>query len=186
MKIPTPSRKSTTALRTAWLTLGLVGPLACTSAEEELERYQQEEAQVDTHLTTFDTLDFDVFTHQDWDRLQHSHAQDIIVHWPDGHQTQGIDVHIADLKAMFVYAPDTRIEVHPIRMGSGEWTSVVGIMEGTFTQPMPLPDGSSIPPTGKSFKLIMNTVSRWKDGVMAEEYLFWDNQSYMQQIGLAQ
>ncbi|MCY1044832.1 ester cyclase [Corallococcus sp. bb12-1] len=184
MKTQTPSRKSPrTAV--ALLALTLLGPAACTSAEEELERYQQAEAQVNTHLTTFDTLDFDVFTHQKWDQLQHSHAQDIIVHWPDGHQTQGIDVHIADLQAMFVYAPDTRIQVHPIRLGSGEWTSVVGIMEGTFTQPMPLPDGTSIAPTGKSIKLVMNTVSRWKDGVMAEEYLFWDNQSYMQQLGLA-
>ncbi|NRD47377.1 ester cyclase [Corallococcus exiguus] len=187
MKTPTQSWKSSSVLRTAtaWLALGLGGPLACTSAEKELERYQQEEAQENAHLATFDTLDFDVFTHQDWDRLQHSHAQDIIVHWPDGHQTKGIDVHIADLKAMFVYAPDTRIQVHPIKLGSGEWTSVVGYMEGTFTQPMPLPDGSSIAPTGKSFKLIMNTVGHWKDGVMTEEYLFWDNQSYMQQLGLA-
>jgi hypothetical protein len=32
----------------------------------------------------------------------------------------------------------------------------------------------------------MNTVGRWKDGVMVEEYLFWDNQTYMKQIGLAQ
>jgi hypothetical protein len=32
----------------------------------------------------------------------------------------------------------------------------------------------------------MSTVSHWKDGAMDEEYLFWDNQSFMQQIGLAQ
>jgi predicted ester cyclase len=186
MKTVTQSWKSSSILRTAWLALGVGGALACTSKEAELERYQREEAQVNTHLDLFDTLDFDVFTHQKWDQLEHSHAKDIIVHWPDGHQTQGVDVHIADLKAMFVYAPDTRIEVHPIKLGSGEWTSVVGYMEGTFTRPMPLPDGSSIPPTGKSFKLIMNTVGRWKDGVMTEEYLFWDNQSYMRQLGLAQ
>jgi hypothetical protein len=31
----------------------------------------------------------------------------------------------------------------------------------------------------------MATVGHWKDGVMDEEYLFWDNQTYMKQIGLA-
>jgi hypothetical protein len=31
----------------------------------------------------------------------------------------------------------------------------------------------------------MCTVGHWKNGVMDEEYLFWDNQSYMKQIGLA-
>jgi hypothetical protein len=58
-------------------------------------------------------------------------------------------------------------------------------MEGTFTKPMPLPDGKAIPPTGKAFKLPMATIGHWnKDGVMSEEYLFWDNATYMKQLGL--
>jgi len=32
----------------------------------------------------------------------------------------------------------------------------------------------------------MVTVGHWKNGTMDEEYLFWDNQSFMQQIGLGQ
>ena len=31
----------------------------------------------------------------------------------------------------------------------------------------------------------MATVGHWKDGVMDEEYLFWDNGEFMKQIGLA-
>jgi len=93
-------------------------------------------------LTTFDTLDFDVFSNQKWDLLGDSHGQDIVVNWPDGHTTKGLAQHIEDLKAMFVYAPDTQIAVC--------------------------------------------TVARWKDGVMVEESLFWDNQTFMKQIGLAQ
>jgi hypothetical protein len=62
---------------------------------------------------------------------------------------------------------------------------VIGEMEGTFTQPMPTPDGKAIPPTGKAFKLTMCTVGHWKGGVMDEEYLFWDNATFMKQIGLA-
>lgn len=119
-------------------------------------------------------------------RFSKDEIKDVIVHWPDGHQTEGIERHIEDLKTMFVYAPDTRIQEHPIKVASGEWTSVIGVMEGTFTEPMPLPDGHSIPPTGKPFKLIMCTVGYWKDGVMVEEYLFWDNQAFMKQIGLTQ
>jgi len=174
------------SIRNLWVSLSLLGAAACTTPEQELQRYQEDEQRVSENLATFDNLDFDVFTNQKWDQLQHSHAQDIIVHWPDGHQTQGIDVHIEDLKAMFVYAPDTRIQVHPVKFGSGEWTSVIGVMEGTFTQPMPLPDGTSIPPTGKSFRLEMNTVGRWKDGIMTEEYLFWDNHAFLTQLGLAE
>jgi hypothetical protein len=32
----------------------------------------------------------------------------------------------------------------------------------------------------------MATIGHWRDGVMDEEYLFWDNQEFMRQIGLGQ
>jgi len=126
--------------------------------------------------------DFDVFSNQRWDRLKESHSQNIVVHWPDGHTTTGIDRHISVLKALFVYAPDTRIKQHPVRLGEGEWTAVTGVMEGTFTKPMPSANGP-IPPNGKSFKLPMATVGHWKNSTMDEEYLFWDNATYMSQLG---
>jgi len=154
----------------------------------ETVRFAQVEAErtlTATHLTRFDSLDFDVFTNQKWDRLSESHSADIVVHWPDGHSTTGIERHIEDLKAMFVYAPDTKIAAHPIRFGSGEWTAVTGVLTGTFSQPMPIGGGKSIPPTGKRFSIPMATIGRWKDGVMVEEFLFWDNQTFMKQIGLA-
>ena len=149
---------------------------------QESDFTEQEQA----HLDTFDDLDFNVFTGQKWDEFTHSHSEDILVHWPDGHTTEGLEVHLEDLKALFVYAPDTRILEHPIRVASGEYTAVSGVMEGTFTEPMPLPDGSSIAPTGKAFKLPMATIGRWENGVMVEEWLYWDNQTYLNQIGLGQ
>ncbi len=140
---------------------------------------------VEEHLKTFDKLDFDVFSNQEWDRLSESHAADIVVTWPDGHETTGIEKHIEDLKAMFVYAPDTKIKIHPIRFGRDEWTCVTGVMTGTFSRPMPVSDGMTIPPTGKSFKINMTTIGHWKGDIMDHEWLFWDNQSFKTQIGLA-
>ena len=137
------------------------------------------------NLANFDDLDFNVYSGQKWDQIGKSHAKDITVHWPDGRVTHGIDVHIQDLKAMFVFAPDTRIKEHPIKIASGDWTAVTGVMEGTFSKPMPIGDGKTIAPTGRSFKLSMVTVGRWKNGTMDEEWLFWDNQAFMKQIGLA-
>jgi len=137
-----------------------------------------------SHLKTFDELDFDVFSNQKWDRLKESHAQNIKVYWPDGHVTEGINVHIEDLKKLFIHAPDTRIKEHPIKFGSGDYTLVTGVFEGTFTKPMPIGDGKFIQPTGKAFKMPMATVGIWENGVMKEEHLFWDNQTYAKQIGL--
>lgn len=155
--------------------------------QNQLDALIAQQDQVDERLATFDELDFQVFTHQEWDRLHESHSEDILVHWPDGHTTTGIDVHIEDLKGMFVWAPDTRIEQHPIRIGSGEFTAVTGVLQGTFTEPMPTGDGGFIEPTGKAYTISMATIGRWNDaGVMEEEWLFWDNLSFYQQIGLAE
>ena len=167
-------------------TAGNTSDPAVIAALEALSKYQQDEATAAANLKTFDTLDFEVYSHQDWDRLGESHAEDILVHYPDGSTTTGLHDHIAALSPMFVFAPDTRIEEHPVRIGSGEWTAVIGSLKGTFTEPMPIGEGKVIEPTGKAFTLGMATIGRWNDkGVMAEEYLFWDNQDFMKQIGLA-
>jgi len=154
------------------------------SLRAQIKSFVAGNAEISKNLQTFDTLDFTVFSNQQWVRLHESHAKDIKVNWPDGHFTLGIDRHIADLKAMFVYAPDTKIKIHPIRFGSGNMTCVTGVMTGSFTVPMPIGEGKFIQPTGKSFSLPMCTVGIWKNGVMIEEYLFWDNQTYMNQLGL--
>lgn len=146
---------------------------------------QRQAPGVERNLKTFDTLDYEVFSGQQWTRLHESHAKDIIVTWPDGHETRGIDKHLEDLKAMFVYAPDIEIKTHPIRFGSGDWTAVTGVMTGTFTRPMPAGDGTMIPPTGKRFAIPMATIGHWTDGVMDHEWLFWDSGEFMKQLGLA-
>jgi len=175
--------------RTKLLTLTtILFTSACaTTGAPAPSNHEADQKLVDQHLATFDDLDFNVFTHQKWEELHRSHTQDITVHWPDGHETHGIDRHIEDLEAMFVFAPDTRIFEHPIKIGQGEWTAVVGVMEGTFTQPMPIGDGKSIPPTGKAYKIQMATIGHWTSaGNMDEEYLFWDNAEFMKQLGLGQ
>jgi hypothetical protein len=137
---------------------------------------------IEKRLKIFDELDYEVFSGQKWDRLRESHAEDIIVTWPDGRETTGLAKHLGDLKAMFVYAPDTSIKVHPIRFGSGDFTCVTGVMTGTFSKPMPTGEGKTIPPTGKPFKLTMTTIGHWKGNTMDHEYCFWDNHEFMRQI----
>jgi len=182
---------SLTFVTAGLLALGFLGTLPATAAAPALTVTSgpngawTDEPVVTKNLANFDTLDFDVFSNQKWDRLKESHAADIVVTWPDGHETHGLAQHIKDLQYMFSFAPDTRIKVHPIKLGVGEWTSVVGEMEGTFTKPMVLPDGKVIAPTNKPYKIAMVTVGHWtKAGVMDHEWLLWDNDAFNKQIGL--
>ena len=171
-----------------WLviTLTVFFSAFASATDAELAKYKAAEKLGHAELAKFDTLDFDVYSNQKWDRLTESHSKDILVHYPDGHTTKGLEAHIAELKPQFIFAPDTKIKEHPVKVTNGEWTSVIGILEGSFTQPMSIGEGKTIPPTGKHFKLPMVTVGHWKNGVMDEEYLFWDNLNFMKQIGLNQ
>jgi ketosteroid isomerase-like protein len=143
------------------------------------------QASVAAHLSRFDDLDFEAFNKQQWDLFNQIHAEDVVVTFPDGHQTTGIDRHDADMKALFAWAPDMKVTAHPIKFGAGAWTAVTGVLTGTFTRPMSLAQGPSIPPTGKSFTVPMCTIAHWKDSRIVEETLFWDSGAMMQQIGVA-
>lgn len=168
------------------LTLTLIG---CSNSadQEELKKFRDEKELTEARLIRFDSLDFDIYSNQKWDKFAISHDENIKVYYPDGGVTVGLyPKHIDALTPMFVFAPDTKIKEHPVRFGSGDWTAVIGEMEGTFSQPMPIGNGKTIAPTNKRFKLSMATIGHWKDGKMIEEYLFWDNQSFMKQIGLVQ
>jgi len=192
-------KKATTAKALAAM-LAVVGMITFTSCsnsgqeekikslQAELDKYKADEALAEKRFAIFDTLDYDLYSNQKWDMFNHSHADNIKVYYPDGSITTGLyPQHIDQLKPLFAFAPDTKIKTHPIKFGRGDWTCVVGIMEGTFSKPMDIGNGKSIPPTNKSFKLSMTTVGHWgADGKMSEEYLFWDNQAFMKQIGLAQ
>ena len=156
------------------------------SLQTELKKLTDEKALTEMRLVRFDSLDYEFYSNQDWKNFNISHADNIKVYYPDGMITTGLNPqHIDMLTPMFVFAPDTKINNHPVRFGSGNWTCVIGEMEGTFSKPMPIGNGKTIAPTNKKFKLSMSTVGHWKDGKMIEEYLFWDNQAFMKQIGLA-
>jgi len=188
MRLFTSSLK-TNLIAVAASSLLATAAIAATPAENPTTPPPAHEAQapdVEKNLKVFDTLDFDVFSNQKWERLGESHAKDIVVTWPDGHETKGLEKHTEDLKALFVFAPDITIKEHPIRFGSGTWTTATGVMTGTFSKPMAIGDGKSIPPTGKRFAIGMATIGHWVNGTMDHEWLFWDNGGFMKQIGLGQ
>jgi hypothetical protein len=144
-------------------------------------------AELAKNLANFDDLDFHVYTGQQWENFHKSHGENIVVHYPDGHTTKGLPDHVKELKFMWTFAPDNRITEHTVRFGTADaqWTAVMGFLDGTFTKPMVMADGTVIQPTGKTYHLPMATLGHWnKQGVMYEEYLFWDNATLMQQIGV--
>ena len=81
------------------------------------------------------------------------HTDDVLVDVHGQPQTHGIEEHIDAMKAFVATTGGTPMQVksHPIRFGSGEWTCVVGELEGG----------------GR-----MVTVAKWRDGAIVEEYIW--------------
>jgi len=160
--------------------------LNMASLTARLRECEVDQNRVTEHLKKFDALDFDVFSNQKWNRLADSHSDDVRVIWPDGHETTGIEPHKKDLAAMFTALPDLKIRSHPVSFGSGDWTAAIGVMEGTFSKPMPSGTGkTTIKPTNKKVNLRMATLAHWRDERIYEEYLFWDNEAFKKQLGLS-
>lgn len=152
---------------------------------KSLSEFKSERETVEKNLRNFDDLDFNVYSHQKWDEMKRSHAEDIIVHYPDGSVTHGLKEHLEKSKKIFAFAPDTENPIHHVRIGQGNYTAVTGVWRGTFTKPLVLANGKVIQPNGKRFEIEMATIGRWNDqGTMDEEWLFYDDYTFMKQLGL--
>ena len=109
--------------------------------------------QVSRNLTSMEELDFKGFNAADWHgTFARYHTDDVLVEVHGQPPTRGIEQHIEAVKG-FVESMGGGLQItsHQIRFGSGEWTCVVGELEG----------GSK-----------MVTVARWRDGAIAEEYIW--------------
>lgn len=60
-----------------------------------------------------------------------------------------------------------------------------GATLGDGSKAMPIGDGKTIQPTGKRFAIGMATIGHWQGKTMDHEWLFWDNQDFMKQLGLS-
>jgi ketosteroid isomerase-like protein len=137
------------------------------------------------NLQLMKTLD-DAWNAQDWETFNKRHTEDTDVFWPGQKDpTHGRDAHRLE-SVEFFKSIENHIENDPyqIQFGQGEWTCTVARWRGKMVGPMKTPDGRVVPPTGKTFDLEFCTVARWKDGEIVEERLFYDQISFLKQIGV--
>jgi SnoaL-like polyketide cyclase len=80
-------------------------------------------------------------------------------------------------------APELRA-VDDILFGNGDFTCFVTHFTGTFTDPLELPDGTTIQPTGKSSDVLYSTTAEWDNGKIVKAFLFYDYGTFLTQIGV--
>ena len=142
---------------------------------------------VEENIRLMKTLD-DAWNAQDWDTFDSRHAENVVVYWPGQPEpTRGGPAHRAESIEFFKTFPDNHVGNDPYKVlfGQGEWTCSVARFTGTMKGPMKRPDGTTIPPTNKSFEVEFCTVAHWQNGKIVEERLFYDLVGLMRQIGVS-
>jgi hypothetical protein len=136
-----------------------------TIAQEQLSNQKEivvvaQTREEKANLERFDKLDFEAWNNRNWTLFREIHVPDVLVVDFSGNKTKGIEQHVQWAMAAISAAPESRVLAHPIKIATGNWTAVTGTLPGNIT---------------------MVTVAHWEDGRIAQEYLFMQNPTTMNQ-----
>lgn len=154
--------------------------------QAKIDAHKVERAATAKHLKIFDELDLEAFNKRDMERIKQIHADDVKVYNPDGTITKGMTPHHAEELQFLFDTFSFVVTDHIVGFGYDDWTAGISICEGKWVEPIIMPDGTILQPTGKKVRIKIATIARWENNRIAEEYLFWDNADWNRQIGLAQ
>lgn len=137
--------------------------VSCSDDDKEIQTVASSEhtASEAQNLKNFDRLDFEGWSLPNFGIFDSYHSENIKVIDVDGTETNFSQHH--DFAVGFQSQMHSTIYEHPVKLADGEWTAVSGILE------IPLSNGTKI-------RSRMLTLSKWKDGKMVEEQLFYDKQ----------
>ena len=115
-------------------------------------------------------------------KLAECYAQDVRYVDPGGELT-GVDAVVAHSKEVFAPFPGVSFDVAAIYDGDG-WAIAEGVVRGKNTAPLVMPDGSTLPATGRDMEVRTVVVFEVRDGAITAERNYWDNVAAYAQLGL--
>ncbi len=127
---------------------------------------------------------YDAFNRHEFDRaLEHVDDGVEIELYAEGlsfHGREGFREMMRHYKAPW---PDGTVEVLS-QLTSGEGVTNECVYRATHTAPLPMPDGTEIPPTGRKIEVSFCEVWRFRDGKVISLHNYADNLALMQQLGM--
>ena len=119
---------------------------------------------------------------KNWAKLAACYAKDVRYVDPGGELT-GVDAVLAHVKEVFDPFPRMSFDVEAIYEGDG-WAIAEGVVSGKNTGPLVMPDGSTLPATGRDVEVRTVVVFELRDGAITAERNYWDNMAIYAQLGL--
>jgi predicted ester cyclase len=117
------------------------------------------------------------------DALREIYATDVVVSTPDAGTLHGVDAFIEWNRAFIGAFSDVRYRLERA-LETQECAIDQGDFVGTNTGTMELPDGQSVPPTGKQVTLRSVDVATVADGKIVRHDFYFDQLDLLTQLGL--
>ena len=118
----------------------------------------------------------------DYTGMASLHASDGVYTDPTG-RYEGREAIGAYLEGADKPFSDLRMETAGL-IEEGDTVVAEWVWRATHTAPLPMPDGTEIPATGKAVEIPGVSVITVRDGKAAEQHDYFDNVTFMTQLGL--
>jgi ketosteroid isomerase-like protein len=121
----------------------------------------------------------------DLDTLRELYDPNVEVTTPDAGELRGVEAFIdwnRSLNDAFSdrdYRNERSLETEDCAIDQGEFV-------GTHTEPLQLPDGTSVPPTGKQIRIRSVDIATVSDGKIVRHDFYFDQLQLLDQLGLSQ
>ncbi|WP_020136015.1 ester cyclase [Streptomyces sp. 351MFTsu5.1] len=121
--------------------------------------------------------------HPDLKVIAELYAEDAVASTPDEGALHGRDDIVEYWRRMTEAVPDARFEsLHSYEVGD---TAIdEGFYHGRNTGPIQLPDGGTLPATGKEIRIRGVDIATVKDGRITDYRLYFDEMEFLGQLGL--
>lgn len=129
----------------------------------------------------FDNLT-DAMNRHDLDAIADGYSQQVVVSSPDG-TYEGRQAATAYLGSFLGAFPDLSVNVWS-KITSGDLVCDEWTLTGTNTGPLPLPDGSTLPATGRPVELRGCDIAAFESGQVISHRMYYDNVDLLTQLGI--
>ncbi|MGH2756193.1 MAG: ester cyclase [Actinomycetota bacterium] len=111
------------------------------------------------------------------------YAPDAIADTPDQGEIKGRDEVVTWVNDFMTAFPDARYD-STRKYESGDTAIDEGYFTGTHTGPLQLPDGTTIPATGKRVSMRSCDMATCQDGLVTRHRFYFDQVDFLTQLGL--
>lgn len=119
----------------------------------------------------------------DWAALSRCYAADAVAVTPDAGEIKGREQIVGFFRTYVDAMPGLHWE--PLHSHEAGNTAIdEGFVCGTHTEPLVLPNGETVPPTGKSVRVRETDVVTVEDGLVTSHRFYYDQMEVLGQLGL--